>query len=549
MTGAESGAARAPYRGEDRRLSSLPAASPRVPFAVGAVVLLALWAAGLLFGEAQDGVAPATAALSTTVAALAVALGTLCIARWLVAGEAPALLLGLGSLCYGVLVVGVVELFPLFGAWTPGAAEIIGRLRPAAVLVALGLFGLGALVRPIDTRVRGGIVLAAALGGLALLAALGPQLQAVGDRAPSVLLVGAGALAVVHGVRGWQRREWLSASFALLLAAIALVRLAGVPDSGMPTPWAQALRLTGLGFALYGALRQLLLGYRDQSASLLRTRVSLATAQDRVRASQERAEELAHEARSALAAIEGATITLQRYTDRLPAETRTQLTMAVRGEIRRLQRLVTPAAEEVATFEVAELLAPIVAAERARGTAISSLVPADLRARGLREAAGDALRTVLDNARRYAPGPVTIRAAEESGRVVIRVEDRGPGVRPDQRGAIFARGTRGEASHGTAGSGLGLFVAAEALAAGDGQLWVDDRAGGGASFALSLPAAPAASPVSGGGGREVTADQVEHGDGRVQEHPPPAPGPGHRAQPGVGGAGQADDDRRRDALG
>lgn len=532
-----------PYRGEDRRLASLPSASPRGPFLGGLALLAAVWVASVLLGGAGEGVAPVSAALSTAVSALALVLGTLCLARWLVAGETPALLLGAGSLCYGVAAVGVVELFPLLGAWPDGVVDLIARIRPAALLVVLALFGAGALVRRIDTRVSGTTVLLCTLAALGLLSALAPWLHAAGAQLPSVMLVGSAVLAVLHGVRGWRRLDWLSASFALLLTAVALAEVTGTLVAGMPAPGAQVLRLLGLGCALYGALRQLLLGYQDQSASLLRTRVSLATAQDRVRASRERAEELAHESRSALAAIEGAAITLERYHDRLPDETRAHLTTAVKGEIRRLQRLVSPTTEDSSVFDLSELLAPIVAAEHSRGTVITSSIPRGLRAEGLCEATGDAVRTLLDNARRYAPGPVVLRAAREADRVVLRVEDRGPGVRPDQRGAIFARGTRGEAAEGIAGSGLGLYLAAEALQECGGQLWVDDRPGGGASFALSLPA------PSSGMGSEVQPDEVEHRNGRVEQHPAALRPARHRPQAPIGGPGQAHHDRRRDTLG
>jgi signal transduction histidine kinase len=37
------------------------------------------------------------------------------------------------------------------------------------------------------------------------------------------------------------------------------------------------------------------------------------------------------------------------------------------------------------------------------------------------------------------------------------------------------------------GSGLGLYIAAQLLRTQAGQLWVEEREGGGASFALALP--------------------------------------------------------------
>jgi signal transduction histidine kinase len=330
----------------------------------------------------------------------------------------------------------------------------------------------------------------------------------------------------VFGLRGLRRGHWLFVSFALLLLALGLASVGMESDLG---PW--AVRLVGLGLALRGALRQLLLDYRDQSASLLSARVSLASAQDRIQASRRRAEEQAHEARSALAAIDGASSTLERYRDRLPPDTRAQLMTAVKGEIRRLQRLVDPAAEPVAAFEVARVVGPLVAAERARGTLVEERIPARLHAVGRREATADIVRSLLDNARRYAPGPVVLRAETQPGRVVLRVEDRGPGVAPAERTMILTRGGRGRAARGTPGSGLGLALALELAREQDGDLWVEDREGGGASFALALPAASAVAAHDGDDRREGVEDD---------EFRPPGGRDGAHARVGLGR--QPDDD-------
>lgn len=501
------------YRGDDRRLPALTQGPAlRRPLVVGAGLILVGWALSLLLpgGGAPDTLAHA---LTTVAAALGVVVGTLCLARWLVAGEAPALLLGAASLCYGGVVVGVGELGPLLDS--SGAAAAAGWLRPAAIVVVLALLTAALGAREVDTRLDATVVLSgalAALVGLALVLPLVPGLAVLVDGAvplpprdwrggggPSALLAGSSVLAAVYGLRGWRRGHWLDASFALLLLTIALgevTRLlagAGLVSARPGSAGWEALRLLGLAAALRGALGQLLVGYRDVSRHLHTTRVSLASAQDRIRAHRQRAEEQAHEARSALAAIEGATRTLEHYRDRLPAATREQLTSAVHGEIARLQRLVSPETEALTDFGVAELLAPLVAAERARGALVAVEMDTGLRARARPEATADVLRTLFDNARSYAPGSqVTVRAGREDGRVVLRVEDRGPGVLPEERGAVFARGVRGHAGREVGGSGLGLYLAAEVLRESDGAVWVDDRPGGGASFAVALPTAPVA---------------------------------------------------------
>lgn len=498
------------YRGEDRRMASLASGNAlRRSLAIGAALVVGAWLAQLALPP-QGALAPL---LTGAAAALGVVVGSLCLARWVVAGEAPALLLAAASLGYGGVLVGVVELAPL-GA--PGPADLAQRLQAAATVTLLGLLVLGLLVPPVHTRVRPETVFPAALAVLVAVALV------PGIAGGEVLLRGgAAALAAAYGWRGWRRGSWLFGSFALLLLAVAL---------GGPL-----VRLVGLGLALRGALRQLLADYRDQSESLLTTRISLATAHDRIRASRERAEEQAHEARSALAAIEGATSTLEHYRDRLPTAARAQLVTAVKGEIGRLQRLVDPRSEPVVTFSVGAVLAPVISAELARGAVLDARVPPGLHAVGRPEAASDVVRSLLDNARRYAPGPVTLRATREGGEVVLRVEDRGPGVAAEERATIFARGVRGRAAHGVAGSGLGLAIAAELARDQGGRLWAEDRDGGGACFVLALPAASA-----------VGLDDREDGRERVEEDLLGVPARGHGAEAGVGRGRQPDDDPRSD---
>ena len=60
--------------------------------------------------------------------------------------------------------------------------------------------------------------------------------------------------------------------------------------------------------------------------------------------------------------------------------------------------------------------------------------------------------------------------------MTLSVADRGPGVTPAQRSALFERGTR---SAETGGAGLGLFVARRLMAEQGGALWFEPRPGGG----------------------------------------------------------------------
>lgn len=157
--------------------------------------------------------------------------------------------------------------------------------------------------------------------------------------------------------------------------------------------------------------------------------------------------------------------------------------------------------EEATTdFAVAAALASTVTGARARGAGILVDIDEHLHAFGRPSDTGEVVQNLIQNARRYAPGsPVAIRAVREGDRVLVRVEDRGPGVAADVREAIFRRGVRGQHADGVAGSGLGLYVSGQLMREQGGDLWLEDRPGGGAAFVLALPAVAlsASSPSSG----------------------------------------------------
>ena len=72
-------------------------------------------------------------------------------------------------------------------------------------------------------------------------------------------------------------------------------------------------------------------------------------------------------------------------------------------------------------------------------------------------------------------------------KVVIRIEDNGPGVPESIRGHLFEPFI--SQSSGRERLGLGLFLAASLLDMYDGRIRYEPRNGGGASFVIELPPA------------------------------------------------------------
>ena len=100
------------------------------------------------------------------------------------------------------------------------------------------------------------------------------------------------------------------------------------------------------------------------------------------------------------------------------------------------------------------------------------------------------LSNLLDNAAKYSPPgtPLEITARHTDGAVELAVLDRGPGIPPAEREAIFGKFYRLKHPGGPGGTGLGLSIAQGIIQAHGGRVWVEDRPGGGGTRAVfTLP--------------------------------------------------------------
>jgi PAS domain S-box-containing protein len=100
------------------------------------------------------------------------------------------------------------------------------------------------------------------------------------------------------------------------------------------------------------------------------------------------------------------------------------------------------------------------------------------------------VENMLTNAARHTPATshVWVRVWREAHGAVIAVEDDGPGVPDDLKVAIFEAFHRGRAARNLPGSGIGLSLVARFAELHGGRAWIEDRAAGGASFRVYLPA-------------------------------------------------------------
>ncbi len=96
---------------------------------------------------------------------------------------------------------------------------------------------------------------------------------------------------------------------------------------------------------------------------------------------------------------------------------------------------------------------------------------------------------LITNAVKFTPpgGRITITTATETDRTILTIADTGPGLGDDELPHLFERFWRGHAATKAPGSGIGLAVVAELVAAHHGTLVAANRAEGGAEFTITLP--------------------------------------------------------------
>jgi len=228
---------------------------------------------------------------------------------------------------------------------------------------------------------------------------------------------------------------------------------------------------------------------------------------------------ISHDLRTPLASIEGAGTTLLDGDPALSPSNRRELLETIVEESRRMTRMVTNLLDmvrvESGLLTARKAWVPLeevigVARLRLDEQLAEHPIEVHLPAEPLLAPIDELLMeqvvvNLLENAARYTPAgtPITLGAWREGAEIVVEVADRGPGIPPGEEEAVFRkfyrlatqRPTNGTTS---AGTGLGLAICKGVVSAHGGRIWVEHRAGGGASFRFTIPAGSPPAPVEEG---------------------------------------------------
>jgi two-component system phosphate regulon sensor histidine kinase PhoR len=106
----------------------------------------------------------------------------------------------------------------------------------------------------------------------------------------------------------------------------------------------------------------------------------------------------------------------------------------------------------------------------------------------------DALRNLLENASNYSPPRSRIVMASErtDGRILLTVEDEGPGIPEAELARVFERfyrvdKARSRGGQDPGGTGLGLAIVRHLIELHGGRVAAANRQSGGARFTIELP--------------------------------------------------------------
>ena len=216
---------------------------------------------------------------------------------------------------------------------------------------------------------------------------------------------------------------------------------------------------------------------------------------------------VSHELRTPLTSIIGSLDTVNRPELQPTTPTAQQLLSTARRQAGRLQRLIDDllVVSRIDRGAIPVHLEPI--SLRQAFDEVNRVVsieptfvvdPEGLAVEADRDHLSRILINLVENAAKYAAGsPVELFAWERGPHVLIVVVDHGPGIPDHERDRVFERFTQVDQSdtRSKGGTGLGLSIVKSLTEVMHGTVRVEATEGGGATFVVELPMAPALQTV------------------------------------------------------
>lgn len=302
------------------------------------------------------------------------------------------------------------------------------------------------------------------------------------------------------------------AGLALVLVLLFAVYIARrIVDPIRQTAQA-AGRLTGgdlasrVDVAGQGEVRELGEAFNQMAASLQRTQGNLEEQNRRLRESEHAKTELvntvSHELRTPLSSILGFAEVLLRRSQ-LRDDERRYLEL-IRNESTRLATLLNDlldvqrieqgqidlVLQQLDLNDLVETQAALYSAQSERHSVRATVPdePTSVYADPGRLA--QVIGNLLSNAIKYSPegGPVLVEVEPQDGAARVSVTDRGLGIRPEHQARIFTKFFRADVPRlGIGGTGLGLALARQIIAAHGGRIGFTSEVGQGSTFWLEIP--------------------------------------------------------------
>ncbi|WP_228566102.1 cell wall metabolism sensor histidine kinase WalK [Nocardia sp. SYP-A9097] len=297
------------------------------------------------------------------------------------------------------------------------------------------------------------------------------------------------------GSRAESLRGRVVFAFALTTALVGSVAYLAGRDGPPDSAWL----VIAAGAAIFGAAVGVW-ATRRLSTTVEDFNTMVDSLQRRVDRERRLVGDVSHELRTPLTTLITSVGVLNRHSRELPERSRRALEF-VSAELEHLRHILDDMLElarveagvhrgDTESLSAAELLTHMLA-DRSYAQELLR-VTGEVLVTGRKLELERAIGNLLDNANRHGGGVLAVSAVRAGPEVVITVDDAGPGVPAAERERIFERfATVRNARRSASGTGIGLALVAETVAAHRGRVECVERPGGGARFSVRLPSAAA----------------------------------------------------------